>query len=105
MIPIVKCGTAAMKVFVIFETDMSQELKHEKSVTVFSESDMTLEDAEKALEKYDKYRIGKNKPRRAKWARTPKQLKTAFQIGKISRSTYYRRLKDLGFDPEPPRNW
>jgi len=88
--------------FIIHETDAAMNLgKKYKMIT--TETEMSLEDIVKAIATYDRLRKNRSRPRRARFAETQEDLAYAYQCGKISRSTYYRKLKELGFPPKSPK--
>lgn len=64
---------------------------------------MTIHDAVKAIETYDRMRLYRNQPRKARSADSYEDLSLSFRVGSISRSTYYRRLKILGLQARPPK--
>jgi hypothetical protein len=72
-----------------------EDMATDEKVTIASLSDMTLKDAQKAIAAYDKLRLNRGRPRRARYADNAERLETAYKIGRISKSTYYRRLKQL----------
>lgn len=85
------------KIFIIEDMGTGEKI----SVGPF---DMSISDASKAIEVYDRLRRNRNRPRKSIYADDHDDLSRAYQIGKISRSTYYRRLKALGIQPKPPKH-
>ena len=63
--------------------------------TATTENDFTAEQITKAIETYDKYLEHRKGPHRARWADDADSLTIAFKNGRISKSTYYRRLRQL----------
>ena len=80
-----------------------EDMATDGKITVGSLSCMNLEDAKKAIEIYDSMRLNRNRPRKARLAKTQDDLALAYYLKRISRSTYYRRLKELGLSPAPPK--
>lgn len=71
--------------------------------TIGTLSCMNVDDVMKAIEIYDRMRMNRNRPRKAPLAKNQNDLALAYYLKGISRSTYYRRLKELGISPAPPK--
>jgi transcriptional regulator of acetoin/glycerol metabolism len=80
-----------------------EDLETSEKTSVGSMSGMTIHDAAKAIEIYDRMRLYRNEPRKARYADSHEDLSRSFRLGRISRTTYYRRLKQLGISPRPPK--
>lgn len=78
-----------MSVFII------EDIATDEKASVASLSSMTLKDVVKAIEAYDRLRQNRGQSRRARWATDAASLRKAYEWGKISKTTYYRRLKQL----------
>jgi len=72
-----------------------EDIATNEKTSTLSLSNMTLKDVEKAILAYDRLRLNRSRPRRARYADDAESLETAYKIGRISKSTYYRRLKQL----------
>lgn len=59
------------------------------------DSNMTVNDIEKAIMAYDKLRLNRSRPRKVRYANDAESLATAYRLGQISKTTYYRRLREL----------
>ena len=66
-----------------------------EKIPTASLSAMTLEDVGKAIHAYDRLRLNRSRLRRAPYAKDADSLGGAYERGDISKSTYYRRLKQL----------
>lgn len=73
-----------------------EDLTTNEEFITTSLSNMTLKDVTQAIRTYDKLRLNRGQPRRARWAKDNESLKLVYGLGQISKSTYYRRLKQVG---------
>lgn len=89
--------------FLIYDSDATME-RGKNYTLVRTDTEMTLDDVASAIMAYDRLRKNRSAPRRARYAKTQEDLARAFKRGLISRSTYYRRLHDLGLPPTSPND-
>lgn len=83
--------------FQVWETDHkgTRKERSKESGLLMIDSNMTVNDIEKAISAYDKLRLNRSKPRKARYAKDADSLATAYHLGRISKTTYYRRLREI----------
>ena len=83
--------------FRVWETDRDGNHRQEPGEfgILSIESGMKTGDIEKAIMAYDRLRLNRCRPRKVRYANDEDSLATAYRLGRISKTTYYRRLRAL----------
>ena len=83
--------------FSVWETDhkgIRKESSKENGVVMIGSS-MNVADVRKSIIAYDNLRLNRSRPRKARHCNDKESLERSYRLGNISKTTYYRRVKEL----------